>query len=223
MDAKISNDSFSESKEGETLTSLGLVTLLSHNDVSRLLVLSSKIVVDDALGASSVSRLGVQGCARVMGHHAVAGAEGVLHRAPDVVFGCGLHVPYVTGVAVDMAGLESGSNGILVDDGTTGGVNDPCTLLEGLEEFLVDEALCTFVEGAVHGDDVALGYELLQILNSAGIDALGGLLGKRCVVVVKKLFALEGLQTLEDTVADTARTDGTNNLALKIVRVASDI
>ena len=63
-----------------------------------------------------------------MWHHAVAAADGVLHRAPDVVLGRGLHVPDITSVSAELAALERLSDGVLVADGTTSSVDEPRTL-----------------------------------------------------------------------------------------------
>lgn len=48
-------------------------------------------------------------------------------------------------------------------------------------------------------------------------------LGQGSVVVVEELLAVEGHQTLEDTVADTTAADGADDLALEVERVAGDV
>ena len=48
-------------------------------------------------------------------------------------------------------------------------------------------------------------------------------LRERGVVVVEELLAVEWLQALEDTEADAASTDGTDDLALEVERVARDV
>lgn len=87
-----------------------------------------------------------------------------------------------------MAGLESSSDGILVTDGTTGSVDEPCTLLEVLKELGVDQAAGTLVKGAVDGDDITLGDEFLEVLDTASIYSLGG--------SYRQSMVREGLATL---------------------------
>lgn len=73
-----------------------------------------------------------------------------------------------------MTRLDGLGDGIFVTDSATSGVDEPCTLLEVLKKFGVDESTGTFVEGAVNGDDIALRDELLEVLNAASFDGLGG-------------------------------------------------
>ena len=73
------------------------------------------------------------------------------------------------------------------------------------------------MQGAVDGDDVALGEHLLEGVDAAAANLLLDLGGQRLVVVVQKLLAVEGLETAEDTLADTADSDGANDLALEVV------
>ena len=143
---------------------------------------------------------------------------------------------------VQLARLDGFSDSILVADGTASGVDEPCALFEVLEKVGVDEPTGTFVEGAVDGDDIALRDEFLKALDAASVDGLGGgwynarqmrsqreervselTLRERSVVVVEELFAVEGKQTLKDTVTNTPSTDGTNDLALQVKGVAGDI
>ena len=107
---------------------LGLVLALADDDVRWLLGLVREVVLQDGLDASRIPRLCVEGCARVVRYHAVATAERVLHRPPRVVLWRGLHVPDVTGVAVDLPGLERRGDRVLVTDRTTRGVDEPRTL-----------------------------------------------------------------------------------------------
>jgi hypothetical protein len=72
------------------------------------------------------------------------------------------------------------------------------------------------VQGAVDGDNVALGDELLEGVNTAGANLLLRLSRERLVVVVEELLTAEGLKTAEDTLANAANSDGTDNLALEI-------
>lgn len=78
---------------------LGRVLAITNDDVASFLGLVVKVVVDDALRATRVAVLCVERRARVVGNHAVATAERVLDRSPDVVAGCRLNIPDVTRVA----------------------------------------------------------------------------------------------------------------------------
>lgn len=98
------------------------------------------------------------------------------------------------------------------------------------------------MEGAVEGDDVASSEELLEVLDTAGLDGSLGLSRERLVVVcrysssvvvrqiskspvqltVEQLLAVEGKEPLEDTVTDTSSSNGSDNLALEVVGVLGD-
>lgn len=72
------------------------------------------------------------------------------------------------------------------------------------------------MQGAVDGDDVALGEHLLEILDAAAANLLL-LLGRQgLVVVVQQLLAVEGLEAAQDTLADAADGDGADDLALEV-------
>ena len=202
---------------------LGLVLADANDDVLGVLSLVGEVVFEDALGTVGVTGLGVEGGSGVVGNHTVSTSEGVLHGAPDVVLGCGLDVPDVTRVSRELTAGQSGGNGVLVANSATGGVDEPGTLLEVLEELGVDEAACTLVQGAVHGNNVALRNEALEVFDPASVDSLGGVFGERGVVVVKEFLAVEGHETLQDTVTNTASTDGSDDLALQIECVAGDV
>jgi hypothetical protein len=136
--------------------------------------------------------------------------------------------------------LDGLGDGVFVADGTTSGVDEPCTLLEVLEKIGVDESTGTFVEGAVDGNEITLRDELLEVLDAANIDGLGGswyngrqmrggeseasvlTFWERSIVVVEELLAVKGNQALKDTVTDTASTDGTDDLALQVKGIAGD-
>lgn len=90
------------------------------------------------------------------------------------------------------------------------------TLLHLADQVLVEQATSLLVQRAVDGDNVTLGQHLLQIVNTPAAN-LGLLLGRQgLVVVVEELLAVKGLETAQDTLADTADSDGTDNLALEI-------
>lgn len=110
-----------------------------------------------------------------MRDHAIATAERVLHRTPRVVLGRWLDIPYITRIAIDLAGLHSCRDGLLIANRTTSGVHEPCALLEVLEQVGIHEPARTLVQGAVHGHNVALGDEILQVLNPPCVNGLCGL------------------------------------------------
>jgi hypothetical protein len=79
------------------------------------------------------------------------------------------------------------------------------------------------VEWAVDGDNVTLCQHLLEVLDPAAANLLL-LLGRQGLVVeVQKLLALEGLETAEHTLTNTANSDGTDNLVLEVVLVLGDL
>ena len=134
---------------------------LADDDILGLLVLAREVVLEDGPRARRVPRLRVEGRARVVGHHAVAAAERVLHRAPRVVFGRGLHVPDVAGVPVQLPGLDGCGDVLGVADRAARSVDEPRARLEVCEEVSVDQVARALVQGRVYGYDVAGGDEIL--------------------------------------------------------------
>lgn len=90
------------------------------------------------------------------------------------------------------------------------------TRLHLADEVLVEETAGLLVERAVDGDNVTLCKHLLEVLDATATNLLLLLRAERLVVKVEELLAVEGLQTAEDTLADTANGNGTDNLALKV-------
>jgi len=203
--------------------SLGLVLPNADNDVSGILGLARQVVLEDLLCAVRVAGLGVERGTRVVRHHSVSTAERVLDRTPDVVLGRGLHVPDVAGVAGELAARKRGGDVVLVADGTAGGVDEPRALLKVLQELGVDEAARPLVQRAVDGDDVALRHEVLEVVDAARLDGFGSGGREGCVVVVEKLFAVEGQETLKDTVTDAASSNGADNFALQVECVPCNV
>jgi hypothetical protein len=118
-----------------------------------------------------------------------------------------------------VARLESIGNVLLDDDGATGGVNEPRTGLHLGDQLLVEQTAGLLVQGAVDGDNVTLGEHLLEVVDATAADLLLGLGGQGLVVVVEELLAVEGLEAAQDTLTDTADSDGTDDLALEVVLV----
>lgn len=90
------------------------------------------------------------------------------------------------------------------------------TLLHLADQLLVEQTTGLLVQRAVDGDNITLCKHLLQILNTPAANLCLLLRGQRLVVVVEQLLAVEGLETAQDTLADTADSDGTDNLALEV-------
>lgn len=72
---------------------------------------------------------------------------------------------------------------------------------------------------AVDGNNITLSKHLLEVLDTAATNLLLLLGAERLVVEVEKLLAVEWLQTAQDTLTDTANSDSTDSLALKVVLV----
>ena len=79
------------------------------------------------------------------------------------------------------------------------------------------------MERAVDGDDIALCEHLLEILDATAANLLLDLRAQGLVVEVEELLAVEGLETAEDTLTDTADSDGTDDLVLEVVLVLGDL
>jgi len=146
----------------------------------------------------------------------------VLGVAERVILGGGLGEPDITTVSTEVARLEGLSDILLDNDGTASGVDEPSTGLHLRDEVLVEETAGLLVQGAVNGDNVTLGEHLLEIIDTTATDLLLGLGGEGLVVVVEELLAVEGLETAEDTLTDTADRDGTDDLTLEVELILGD-
>ena len=93
------------------------------------------------------------------------------------------------------------------------------TLLHLREKFLVEETLGLLVERAVDCDNVTLGQHLLEVVNTTAANLLLNLGAEGLVIVVEELLAVEGLQSAEDTLSNTADGDGSDDLVLEVVLV----
>lgn len=72
------------------------------------------------------------------------------------------------------------------------------------------------MERAVDGDNITLSQHLLEIFNATAANLLLFLRGKRLVVEVQKLLAVERLETAEHTFTNAANSNGTDDLVLEI-------
>lgn len=178
--------------------------------------------MQDLNGSVGVPLLRIERGARVVRHHGVAALVRVLHAAPWVVLGCGLVVPDVTTVAEEVSALDGSLDGIGVADGTTSRVDEPGTLLHALDRVGIDEVLGALVEGAVDSNDVTLREEVLEVRHAACVDLLGCIGRQVLVVKVEELLAVEGHETLQNSVTNSASANGTDNLALEIVSITGN-
>ena len=108
------------------------------------------------------------------------------------------------------------SLGLLVGRSGWCGRGQVLTRLHLVDQLLVEETLGLLVERAVDGDNVTLSEHLLERLDAAAANLLLLLSAEGLVVEVEELLAVEGLQAAEDTLADTANGNGTDNLALEV-------
>lgn len=193
------------------------------NQVLRTVVLTAgEVAFENVLGTVGVADLRIDGGTRHVGNHSVTATPGVLGVAERVILGGGLGEPDITTVSAEVARLEGLSDILLDNDGTASGVDEPSTGLHLRNEVLVEETAGLLVQGAVDGDNVTLGEHLLEILNTTATDLLLSLGREGLVVVVEKLLAVEGLETAEDTLTDTADSDGTDDLTLEVELVLGD-
>jgi hypothetical protein len=197
--------------------SLGGIGTLVDNQVLRAVVLTTgEVALQNVLGTVGVTDLSIDGGTGHVGDHAVAATPGVLGIAERVVLGGGLGEPDITTVSAEVAGLEGLGDILLDNNSTASGVDEPSTGLHLGDEVLVEETAGLLVERAVNGDNVTLGEHLLEVIDAAAANLLLGLGGEGLVIVVKELLAVEGLETAEDTLTDTADSDGTDDLALEV-------
>jgi len=200
--------------------SLGsVISILDNEILGSVIVASREVTLEDGLGTSGVALLGIDRGAGHMGNHGIATTPGVLGCPERVVLWCGLREPHITTITVELAGREGFGDVFLDDDGTTGSVDEPCTLLHLGDQLLVEQASCLFVERAVDGDNIALSQHLLEILNTSAANLLLHLGFEGLVIKVQQLLAVEGLETAEHTLTNTTNSHGTDDLAFKIVFV----
>jgi hypothetical protein len=131
-----------------------------------------QIPVKNILRTLRIPNLRIERRARVMRDHPVSSAERVRHRAPRVITGRRLHIPHIARIPIQLARAHSGRNGVGVADRTAGSVDKPGTLLEMREQLGVHKPTGALVERCVDGDDVTLGYEVLDRASSELITGL---------------------------------------------------
>ena len=196
---------------------LGGVVALVDDQVLRAVVLTAgEVAVQDLLGALGIADLSIDGSTGHVRNHGVTAAPWVLGVAERVILGSRLREPDISTVSAEVARLEGLSDIFLDHNGTTGSVHEPRARLHLSNELLVEETLGAFVERAVDSNNVTLGNHVGKVLDTAAANFLLGLGAQSLVVVVEELLAVEGLQTAKDTLANTANTDSSHYLVLKV-------
>ena len=199
-----------------------VVSLVDNKILGTVVLLSGEVAGKDSLGTVGVTLLCIEGSTRHVRDHGVTATEGVDGVAQRVVLGSGLREPDITTITGEVTRLDGLGDILLDDNGATGGVDEVRALLHLADELLVEETLGLLVERAVDGDNVTGGDELLEGVYTTAANLLLLLGGKGLVVEVEKLLAVEGLETAENTLTDTADSDGTDGLALEIVLLLGD-
>ena len=149
-------------QRGGSLTGFRLVLANSNDNIGGLLGFSVQVVIDDLFGTIGVSGLGVESGARVVRHHPVTAAQGILHGPPGVILGSGLDIPDVPGVPIELTTLYGCSDCFLVTDRATSGVHQPRAVLEVSEQIGIDQPTGLLVKWGIDRDNVAPGDKFLK-------------------------------------------------------------
>ena len=96
------------------------------------------------------------------------------------------------------------------------------TFLHPGDELLVEHALRLLVQRAVDRDDITLGQHFLERVDPSTSYFLLGLAFKGLVVEVEELLAVERLEAPQNTLADAADADGTDDFVLNVPAVLGD-
>ena len=86
----------------------------------------------------------------------------VRHLSPWVILGWRLWEPNISGITGEMTTLESCRNSITITDLPTGGVDDVCAFLHGLNHFSIEEVPSLGMEWAIDGDDITVRHHLCR-------------------------------------------------------------
>jgi hypothetical protein len=200
----------------------GVIPFVDDKVLWSIVLTASEIAVEDRLDAVSVTDLGIDRGARHVRNHGVAAAPWALDIAEWVVLGGGLREPNVTTISAKLTALDGFSDIFLDNDGTTGSVDEPSALLHLGDEILVEQSASLLVKRAVDGDNVTLSKHLLKGFDTTAANLLLNLGLEGLVVEVKQFLAVEGLETAQYTLTNTANGDGTDDLVLQVVLVLSD-
>lgn len=107
----------------------GVVTILDNEVLRPVVVLAAEVRLEDVLRAGGVPDLGVDRGTRHVRNSGVSAAPWVLGGTERVVLGSWLWEPDITTVAAELAALKRLSNVFLDNNGTTSGIDEPCTCL----------------------------------------------------------------------------------------------
>lgn len=88
-------------------------------------MLSAQVTLQDSLRTIGVTLLSIEGGTGHVRNHGVSTTEWVLCVSERMVLWCGLREPNISTVSAEVTRLESLSNILLDDDGTTGSVDEP--------------------------------------------------------------------------------------------------
>jgi len=107
----------------------GIVALVDNQIFRPIVVLPGEVRLQDALHASSVALLGIDGRARHVGNHGITSTPWVLGSSEWVIPRRWLWEPDITAVAAEMTALKRLGHIFLHNDRTTSGVDKPGALL----------------------------------------------------------------------------------------------
>lgn len=110
-----------------TICLSGIVSLVDNEVLRAVIVTAREVALENGLGASGISLLGVDRGSRHVGNHGVATAPWVLCVSERMVLGRGLREPHITTVAVELTGLEGLGDILLDNDCTASSVDEPST------------------------------------------------------------------------------------------------
>lgn len=102
-----------------------VITAVNNEILVSIVMTAREVALENSLGALSVTDLCIDRGTRHVRNHGVATTPRALDVAEWVVLRGGLGIPDITAVASQVARLDSLSNILLDDNGTTGSVNEP--------------------------------------------------------------------------------------------------
>jgi hypothetical protein len=180
--------------------SLGTIMAVDTDDILRsVFLLARQKDLEDLFVTLGGPALGTNGSAGDTGSHGVSPAVLVSHGSPGVVFGGRLGKPDVSAVCSDLARLEGFGNVLGDADGSSGGVDEPDSVLHVGEEHFVEETLGGGVKGTIDGNSVTERKHLLQRLDLSASNFLLDVGRHGLVVVVEELQGVEGCKSLQDS------------------------
>jgi hypothetical protein len=211
-----------------------------NNQILRtIIMLSTQITLQNTLRTITISLLRIERGARHVRNHGVSASEGVLGIAERMVFWCGLREPDVAAVAAEVTGFESCCNILFYNDGAAGGVYEPgswiSVLIDGTErarsqkrgrrghtrlhlsnQLLVEQTASLLMQRTVNSNDITLGDQFLQGINTSATNLLLDFGLQRLVVEIQQLLTIKWLQSPQYTLTNSSYSNSSYNLALEI-------